>query len=567
MDLQPKRTAEGAKPVRPRMIALLGVCTLLSATQAAAAQEAADRAADAESALHTEYLVEMRDGVKLATSVYLPPGDGPWPVVLQRTPYNKAGGAQMQKRYTDSGYAFAIQDQRGRFRSDGVYSAHENELEDGYDTVEWIAQQRWSNGRVGVSGTSAVGIAANLAAASNPPHLRAAYVTVAPRSNLYEARFINGLFKEADTGNWMRGQGVSEEEVNLYKKRVVEDQRWRDTDLIFHRHRIDIPIYNAGGWYDLFSYGTVMNFQYLQNWGLEGAKGNQKMLVGPVGHGALRGDLEYPDAPTGLGDLGGDEELRWFDYWLKDIDNGIMREPPVRYYMMASARRGSPSSNNGWRTADEWPPTESTRTPFYLHADGSLSRTAPADGMASTSYRFDPSDPVPTLGGLNLTLPIGPMDQREIGDRTDYLRFESAPLEEPLAIAGKIDLDLCAATDGLDTDFIVKLVDVYPDGYEALVLDTGIRTRYRNGQRLESIEMMTPGEPTRMTVDMWNSAITFDPGHRIAVHVTSSNYPRFEVNTNTGDPAGEAIQEQRVATNTVFHGADCSTSIALPVLP
>jgi hypothetical protein len=187
--------------------------------------------------------------------------------------------------------------------------------------------------------------------------------------------------------------------------------------------------------------------------------------------------------------------------------------------------------------------------------------------MASVSYTFDPSNPVPTAGGLNLTLPIGPMDQREIGERDDYLRFETEALAEDLVIAGKIDLQLCAATDGPDTDFMVKLVDVYPDGYEALVIDTGIRTRYRHGQRAELVEMMTPGEPTRMNVDMWNSAITFEAGHRLAVHLTSSNNPRFDVNPNTGDPPGTEDVEPRVAENTVHLGSDCSTAIILPVMP
>ncbi|HUF76387.1 MAG TPA: CocE/NonD family hydrolase, partial [Longimicrobiales bacterium] len=162
---------------------------------------------------HLEYMVEMRDGVKLATSVYLPEGAGPWPTVLQRTPYNRAGGERAHGRYTDAGYAFVMQDHQGRYGSQGEYVPHENELEDGYDTVEWIARQTWSNGRVGISGTSAVGIAANLAAAANPPHLRAAYVSLAPRSLLLEGRFVGGIFKEADTGNWMRGQGETEEEV------------------------------------------------------------------------------------------------------------------------------------------------------------------------------------------------------------------------------------------------------------------------------------------------------------------------------------------------------------------
>lgn len=530
------------------------------------AQEAGDSPAGVlpwsnERGSHAEYMVEMRDGTKLATSVYLPSGNGPFPTVLARTPYNKASGAQSHPRYTDEGFAYVIQDQRGMDRSEGTYVPYENELHDGYDTVEWVALQPWSNGRVGMTGSSALGIAANLAAAAAPPHLTAAYVRVAPRSLLMERAFIGGIFKEYHMESWLGGQGVSDEFIDEYRKRVVEDQRWRDTDLLWHRHNIDIPIYNAGGWYDLFSYGTVMNFQYLQNWGREGAKGNQKLMVGPIGHGAIAGDLEYPSP-----EVESDEELRWFEYWLKGVDNGIMDEPPVQYYMMAGARKGAPSANNGWRTADRWPPAESTPTRFYLQSDGGLEPTPPSGAGASTSYVFDPGDPVPTAGGLNLRLPIGPVDQREVGAREDYLRFETEPLTEDVVLAGKIDMELWAATDGLDTDFIVKLVDVYPDGYEALVLDMGLRGRYRNGRRPEAVEMMTPGEPTRFEIDMWNSAITFEAGHRIAVHVTSSNAPRYEVNPNTGEAPGESHLEPRVARNTVFHGADYPSAIVLPLM-
>ena len=190
----------------------------------------------------TEVMVEMRDGVPLATDVYLPEGSGPWPVILRRTPYNKGEGGS-EGPYVESGFALVIQDQRGRYRSQGEYTPHENEMNDGYDTVEWIAQQPWSNGKVGVSGASALGIAANMAAAADPPHLVAAYVVVAPESLFFEGRFIGGLFKKADTGNWMRRQGVSEEAVMAYKRRVVLDERWQEMDFVFQRHNVDIPIY------------------------------------------------------------------------------------------------------------------------------------------------------------------------------------------------------------------------------------------------------------------------------------------------------------------------------------
>ena len=233
-----------------------------------------------------------------------------------------------------------------------------------------------------------------------------------------------------------------------------------------------------------------MNFKYLQEWGRAGAQGNQKVMVGPIGHGALSGDLEYPESR-----LGSDEELRFFDYWLRGIDNGIMDEPPVTYYMMASARTGQPSAKNGWRTADEWPPSASRRVRYYLTEGGGLSTRSPASSAASTTYAFDPSNPVPTLGGLNLRGQRGPMDQRDVGERTDYLRFQTPVLEEDLVVAGKIDLELWASSDAPDTDFIAKLVDVYPDGYEALVLDMGLRARFRNGRRTEDVQLLTPGEP------------------------------------------------------------------------
>ncbi len=503
--------------------------------------------------------VAMRDGVKLSTVIYFPAGKGPWPTILHRTPYGKSrsGG-----RYVTAGYVYVSQDQRGRGDSEGEYRPHEAEIEDGYDTVEWVASRPWSNGKVGMTGTSAPGIAANLAAASAPPHLTAAFVRVAPHSLFYEGRFIGGVFKEADTGNWMRNQGVSEEYIDAYKKRVVLDDRWKRTDLVFHRTNIRIPMYNAGGWYDLFSKGSVTNFHFLQDHGHADARGKQRLMMGPIGHGRLRGDLEYPNPR-----VKSDEEMRFFDYWLGGVDNGLTDEPAVRYYMMASARKGDASGKNGWRTAETWPPKASRRVRFYLTESLGLRREKPSERSGSTTYRFDPKNPVPTKGGLNLTLPLGPMDQREIGPRSDYLRFQTEPLARDLVVAGKIDLELWAATDGVDTDFMVKLVDVYPDGYEALVLDTALRTRYRFGRRAEDVKMMEPNKPEKLMVDMWHTAITFEKGHRLAVHITSSNSPRFEVNPNTGEAPGEDRLAPREAGNTIFHNAEQPTALVMSVLP
>jgi hypothetical protein len=534
---------------------LVVVCLIVPAFAAAGDEEQAPQSLD--------MMVEMRDGVRLATSVYLPSGDGPWPVILTRTPYNKEGYGQRSGQYTDHDYAFVVQDCRGRFLSEGDYVPFTTDMEDGYDTVEWIATQDFSDGKVGMTGGSAMGITSNLAAVADPPHLVAAYVVVAPQSLFHESRFMGGVFKEAHAGGWMRSQGVPEQ-VTVMKQRVLMDDEWKRTDLVHHLHNVDIPIYNVAGWYDIFVEGGLKNFMYLQNRGREGARGNQKILVGPFGHGNLSGDLQYPESEGGKG-VNGDEVIRWFDYWLKGIDNGIMDEPPVRYYMMADAMRDNASDKNRWVDDDRWPP-ESTPTKFYFHDGLELSSTPPESEDASTPFIANPADPVPTYGGQNLRLEKGPMDQRSIGEREDYLRFETPILEEDVVIAGKVDMELFASTDGFDTDFMVKLVDVYPDGYEAIVLDCPLRARYRQGRTREDVKMMMPRRPEKLPIDLWSTAITFEKGHRIAVHISSSNYPRFEVNPNTGDPPGALIQPPRIAHNAIHHDAERPTAIVLPII-
>jgi len=507
-----------------------------------------------------EAFATMRDQVQLAANVYLPEGEGPWPVIVTRTPYLKDSDfwGRAAANYTNAGFAFVVQDTRGKGHSGGFYRAFQDDIEDGYDTVEWAATRPWSNGRIGVAGGSAMGITANMTAVANPPHLKAAYVVVAPSSR-FKYTFFNGVFKEADSGNWLRRQGVAEEVINATKARVTWSALWAITDIESLRENIDIPMYNVGGWYDIFSEGAVNNFSWLQNHGRDGARGNQKVLMGPFGHGPLSGDLEYPGADRG----NADEELRWFAYWLKDEDNGIMDEPPVTYYMMASARKGALSAKNGFRHAANWPlATRSIR--YYLAGNGSLAREAGKSGQYR--YRFDPKNPVPTFGGGNLTFERGPMDQRQVGKRKDYLRFETPVLDEDVSIVGNVLVELWAATDGPDTDFMAKLVDVYPDGYEALVLDAPIRTRYRHGRNPDEVQMMTPGVPDKLVIDLWNTAITFEAGHRIGLHITSSNSPRFEVNPNDGSPPGSTDSKPRVARNTVLYGADMPSALVLPVV-
>lgn len=512
-----------------------------------------------------EFMTPMRDGVALATTVYFPEGEGPWPAILTRTPYNKAGyGGERATRYTDAGYVFAAQDVRGKFASEGEYNPFEDDIEDGYDTVEWLAAQDFCDGKVGMSGASAMGITSNLAAAADPPSLVCAYVIVAPQSLFSESRFIGGIFKEAHAGGWMRAQGVPEEEIQQYKTRAVMDDRWRATDFVHRISNVDIPIYNVGGWYDIFLQGNIKNFQYLQYHGREGARGNQKLRMGPFGHGQLSGDLEYPDGGGLQGDH--DEEIQWFDHWLKGVDTGIMDEPPVKYYLMASARKGAPSERMGWYFAEDWPPPHA-KMQWYLREHRQLLPEPSNYKEGKSSYKHDPADPVPTVGGQNLRLPKGPMDQREIGlRRGDYLRFESPELAQDLIVAGPLRCDLYVSSDAPDTDFMVKLVDVYPDGYEAIVIDTALRARYRNGREAEDVQMLKPGESVHLDIDMWNTALVFEKGHKISVHISSSNYPRFEVNPNTGEEPGKQTKEPRVPNNTIYHDAAHPSALILPVV-
>jgi hypothetical protein len=512
----------------------------------------------------TEIFVAMRDGVKLAANVYLPAGAGPWPVILTRTPYLKDGrfyGAASAARYTAAGYAFVVQDVRGKGHSQGFYAAFVDDIPDGYDTVEALAAEPWSNGAIGITGASAMGITSNLAAVASPPHLKAAYVIVAPNET-FTTSYLGGVPKEKDTVGWLALQGVSAEVIARATsgsvRSVFADRAGPGEALKYVR----IPIWNVGGWYDIFNTGTVANFVYLQNHGAVGARGNQRLTMGPFGHGPLSGNLAYPGQDR-LGAVGGDD-IRWFDYWLKGVDNGVMDEPPVNFFMMAAAEKGVFSPDNRWLKAADWP-IDYRETRYFLTPELGLAKKAPSAARGSVSYRFDPANPVPTIGGANLTFDRGPMDQRPIKGRPDYLRFQTGVLDRDLAIAGPVSVELWGATDGPDTDFEAKLVDVYPDGYEALVLDAPIRARYRHGRMPDDVAMMTPGAPEKLTIDLWNTALTFEKGHRIALHITSSNSPRFEVNDNNGEAPGEH-RPPRVATNTVYFDRDHPSALVLPVV-
>lgn len=498
----------------------------------------------------------MRDGIKLATSIYLPKGNGPWPAVLVRTPYGKELQATGNSVWTNRQYALIVQDTRGRFKSEGEYRPFMTDHIDGYDTIEWIAKQTWSNGKVGMYGASAMGITANLAAMMNPPHLVANFVLVA-RSSIYsQSAFMGGVYRKELNDPWLKRQNA-EWVIAETLKHNVYDGFFDLAEMPKHWHEIHIPVYNYAGWYDIFEQGNIDNFVGLQSQGADLAAGNQKLIVGPWGHGKIE-EVSYPkDSVVNSTE----EALRWFDYWLNGKDNGIMDEPPVRYYVMGDvASAGAPG--NEWRTSLAWP-VPARPTSYYLKNGGALDGSMPTEQESSDGYAYDPRNPVPTIGGANLSIKKGPMDQRAIGPRKDILKFVTPALALPVEVTGRVSVELWGESDAPDTDWMAKLVDVYPDGAERLVLDSAARARFRAGVDREVF--MKKGEVYKFTIDLWSTSLIFNKGHRIAIHVSSSNDPRYDPNPNTGKPL-RADDETRIAHNAVHHDRAHPSRVLLPVV-
>jgi uncharacterized protein len=507
-------------------------------------------------------MTPMRDGVKLATIIYLPQGNGPWPVVLVRTPYGKASQTRFNSVWTSHGFAFVVQDCRGTFQSEGKYRPFMDDDSDGYDTVEWLAKQSWSNGRVGMFGGSAMGIAANLAAMANPPHLIAAFVMVARSSAYEQSSFMGGVFRKEMNEDWLKRQKAEWILEELFKHQDY-DSYYDRAEMAKHWEQIHVPIYNYGGWYDIFNQGNIDNFVGLQAKAAGLGAGNQKLIMGPWAHGQVE-EVKYP-ANSGTGAFGGtlstELALRWFDYWLKGVDNGIMDEPPVRYYVMGDTIDPK-APGNEWRTSLAWP-VPSKVTSYFLSPAGVLSEKLPAEQESTESYKYDPNNPVPTIGGANLFLKKGPMDQRAIGERKDVLKFATPVLQSPVEVTGRVSVELWAESDAPDTDFNAKLVDVYPDGTERLVLDSILRARFREG--FDHEVLMKKGEVYKFKIDLWSTSLIFNKGHRIAIHVSSSNNPRFDPNPNTGKPL-RADKQMQIATNSIHHDRTHPSRALLPVV-
>ena len=564
----------------------------------------------------------MRDGTVLRADIYRPDANGKFPVLLKRTPYDKSVAVRRTAyldpiRAASHGYAVVIQDVRGRYASEGDFSPFFQEMNDGYDTIEWCAGQPYSSGRVGMFGRSYHGATQWLAACKTPPALQAIYPGITA-SDYHEGwTYQGGAACWGFLVSWAtnalaldnfaklsRDKGFSSD-VRRRLVRAIDDLEqgfrflplrdyphlrdglapyfydwlahpsaddyWRPVKIEDYHDRIQVAAFNAGGWFDIFLKGTIRNFTGIRARGPQEVRGRQRLVIGPWHHTApfpsVSGSTYFG---KGAGEVTTDLPgtlIRWYDHWLKDEDNGIVTEPPVQLFIMGK---------NFWRHESDWPLPQTQATRYYFHSDGKAN-TLNGDGRLDRDtpgseppdiYVYDPRDPVPSRGGgmccYDYFVVGGCYDQRAIEVRPDVLCYTSAPLEQDLEVSGPVTVTLFAVSSAPDTDFTAKLADVCPCGCVRNLADGIVRARYR--ESLSTPSLVQPGAAYRYDVDLVATANVFQRGHRIRVEISSSNFPRFDRNPNTGrEIAGET--ELRPALQTVLHDAAHPSHISLPIIP
>jgi len=552
----------------------------------------------------------MRDGIRLFSNIYKPDAEGKFPAILIRTPYNKSNYCEYSSfpvYAAQRGYVVIIQDVRGRYSSEGEFLPYVQETDDGYDAVEWAATLAYVNGKVGMYGCSYLGAVQWLAAIADPPHLQAIF----PQCTFANGRhffYFGGTF-DLSWISWLYGRlpdlkrhRNSGENLSTHKEDFPswEKNKWqwlkylplKDFPLLkefcpyyyewlAHPHdgsfwdfaniekahkNVSVPAYNLTGWFDdgYGQPGAIFNFLGMKaNGKTEMARKGQKLIIGPWTHcnseSSKSGDLDFgPQAIIDTDTLA----IRWFDHWLKDIDTGIMEEPPIRLFVMG---------DNEWRDEKEWPLSRAESASFYLHSkgsanslwgDGSLTREKPA-GEKPDRFIFDPSNPVTDY----FFEEPGARDLKSIEVRNDVLVYTSDPLKKDMEVTGPIRAQIFASSSAEDTDFVVKVSDVHPIGYSQNItppLSGVIRARYRNSESEPSL--LTPGHIYEFAVDLMFTSHVFKKGHRIRVSITSSYFPLIDRNPNTGHPFG-TDSEMISAKQTIFHDDKHPSRIILPVIP
>ena len=552
--------------------------------------------------------VRMRDGVTLYADVYRPTGNERHPVILSITPYSTERfptAYDAAVYFAQRGYVYVFQDVRGRHESEGVWTPFVNDEKDAYDTVEWAAKQPWSDGKVAMQGGSYLGQNQWRAAQANPPSLVTIFPMVASTSIYHDWITLNGGWRLSFNFGWgpvrqesriMQNPGphtvdglraIHYDQVqrhlplntmqqlvgrnaSFYDEWLANpdyNSYWKAFNVEERFDKIAVPAHTFGGWFDIFSQGTLRGYVGMSQKGAtDRARRMSHLVIGPWGHGPSQkyGALDFgPTANVDALPL----QLRWYDYWLKGIDNGLASEAPVKLFVMG---------RNEWVYEREYPLARTDYRPLYFSSggkantaagDGRLAWTKPAGASSPDRFRYDPDNPVPSVGGNNCCgtpTAAGPQDQRPVEERRDVLVYTTDVLQEELEVTGPVKVVLYAASDAVDTDFVAKLVDVHPDGSSYNMAEGILRARYR--ESLTQSTPLKPGQVYRLEIDLVGTSVAFLRGHRIRVQVTSSHFPQFDRNPNTGAAFGTTAAV-KVAEQTIYHDGERASHVVLPVIP
>ncbi len=518
--------------------------------------------------------IPLKDGKKMAIDIYKPATMSSGPVLLVQTPYNRqlyrfGLPLGIGNNINASNYIIVVADWRGYYGSKkAAYLGSPTIGDDGYSAVEWVAAQSWSNGKVGTWGPSALGRVQFQTAQKNPPHLVCICPLVAAPQYDYVEYFPNGdLRTEYVQQLDVLGFGLSK----TLMAHPYFDNTWTFVEAANnYPDSIRVPCFMIGGWYDHTVEFMLPFFNAIRNNAVIGMRDQHRLLMGPWVHGGhgtaqvgtnVQGELTYPNSAA----VNDTMALQYFDYHLRGIANGWNNTPFVKYYQMGE---------NVWMNSATWPPASVSDVNFYLHKNGLIDNTPPTNSNDSLSYNYDPNNPSPTIGGSTLRndLVQGPYDQvSKVESRNDILIFTSAALTKDVVLKGSVTVHLKISSDKLDTDFDVRLTDVYPDGRSMLLKDGAARMRFRNGNTLALTAMMTPGKVYDCEIILPATCITFLAGHKIRLDISSSNYPRFNRNMNTGGnmyPGNslDSLINPVIAHNTIYCNSVNISTITLPLL-